>query len=123
VFGTNAEPALVAGARSPESRWLLLPTVPPKGGQATMVVQNPTRVPAEVEIRLFGTSGPLFPANRTLTVPAGRAVTVELAQLAGTAPVATLVTATSGTVVVGGASYGSGGAGYAVTLAVPVIRE
>jgi hypothetical protein len=120
LFGTNAEPALVAGSPSPSARWLLLPTLPPRGGQATMVLQNPTREPVSVEIRLLGSSGSLFAANRTLTVPAGRAVTVDLAQMAGTVPVSALVTATTGTVVVGGASYGPGGAGYAATLAVPV---
>lgn len=120
LTGTDGEPALAGGAASPSTRWLLMPTLPPKGGQAVMVVQNPTREPATVEIGLLGSSGSLFAANRTLTVPAGRAVTVDLAQMAGTTPVCALVTATSGTVVVGGASYGSGGAGYAATLAVPV---
>ncbi len=115
LVGTDGEPALI-GAGSPATRWLVIPTLPPTGGEASIVVQNPAREPAEVELRLLGSSGSVFAANRTLTVSAGRVVRVDLTQMAGTEPVSALITATTGTVVVGGASYASNGSGYAATL-------
>ena len=120
VVGTDGEPAIIGGAESTAPVWLLPSTLPPRGGRALLVVQNPGRESAEIALRLFGASGSLFGADRTFSVPAGRSLTIDLSAMTGQDPAAALVTASSGTIVVGGASYASDGGGFSATLAIPV---
>ncbi|HEX9236434.1 MAG TPA: DUF5719 family protein [Actinomycetota bacterium] len=118
--GDHGDPAIIDGVERPASRWLLLPTCSPSGGSEQVVIQNPGHEAAEVELRGLGPSAASgFPTTSMVVAP-GTAQVVELTKMVGTRPVSVLVTARVGTVVVGGASIGSGGEGFAATVAIPV---
>jgi hypothetical protein len=120
VSGEGGDPALIGGSLLSRSRWLVLPSLPPEGGQTTIVVENPGRDTAEIHLQLFGSEGPV-PAGifERFTVSPGRSLTLDLGRIVGDEPVSGLLTATGGTIVVGQASYASNDAGYAATLGLP----
>jgi hypothetical protein len=120
VTGEGGDPALIGGSPVSRPRWLLLPSLPPKGGRTTMVVENPGRATAAIRLQLFGSDGPV-PAGifERFTVSPGRSLTLDLGRVVGNEPVSALLTTTEGTIVVGEASYGSNDAGYAATLGLP----
>jgi hypothetical protein len=120
VTGEGGDPALIGGSLLSRGRWLVLPPLPPNGGQTTIVVQNPGRVGAVIGLRLFGSEGAI-PAGifDQLTLSPGRSITLDLSRIVGDQSVSALLTATEGTIVVGGASYASNEAGYAATLGLP----
>jgi hypothetical protein len=117
VTGEGGDPALVGGSLLSRSRWLVLPPLSPKGGQSTLVVQNPGQSSARLEMRLFGAEGAIASGIfGRLTVAPGRSLAVDLSRVAGDRPVTALLTTIEGTIVVGGASYALNEAGYASTL-------
>ena len=116
IFGASGDGATVTGAVGGAARWLGLPGLPPEGGVAYLLVQNPGTRPVTVHVRALQREGPDAPAPRTVVVSSGQTVRVELTE---EAPTSALVEAEGGTVVVGTASYPSTG-GFAATLAIPV---
>jgi hypothetical protein len=105
-------------AAAPERWWLVLPTVPPgaREGRQVLVLTNPGTEPAQVDVRLLGEAGPVPTFLRTVQVPEGRSVQVDLGGVAGGRPVTALLRATEGAVVAGGAWVGPSGEGYAATV-------
>jgi hypothetical protein len=120
LAGPGADTAMMDGTNTPARSWLVLPTLPAKGGQGVLMLQNPGRRPIDVSIRLIGANGGLeLPGTGLRTIPAGRTVVVPLQTVSGV-PVSAIVVAKSGTFVAAGASYVEGGSGYAATLGVPM---
>jgi uncharacterized protein DUF5719 len=118
--GQKGDQATITAAGRAYRSWLLLPTMPPSGGTATIVIQNPGRKDASGTILLIGSKGPVGAGDvATFHVPGRRTITVSLSS-AGRGPLSAVVAAKGGTVVVAGASYSLGGSGYAATLAVPM---
>jgi hypothetical protein len=91
--------ASTAGAPRPATDWVVLPPTPPAGGTAVVLLQNPSRAPAEVQLTPLGPEGPADP--QTVTVPARSTARVDLPQ-----PAAATVHALSGEVVAAAASLG-----------------
>jgi hypothetical protein len=120
VVGDGGDPALIAGSPVTKARWLVLPTLPPKGGRTTIAVQNPGQDEAVIELRLIGAQGAV-PAGvfDRLTVNPGRSLSIDLSRIVGNEPVSALLTTEDGTIVVGGASYASTDGGYSATLGLP----
>lgn len=120
LSGPGADTATMDGTNAPARAWLVLPTLPAKGGQGVLILQNPGHAPVDVSIRLIGASGWLeLPGAGLRTIPAGRTVVVPLQTVSGVA-VSVVVVAKRGTFVAAGASYVGDGAGYAATLGVPM---
>jgi hypothetical protein len=120
LTGPGQDTATMDGTGSPASAWLVLPTLPPSGGQGVLILQNPGPAPVDVSIRVIGANGSLdLPVVGTRTVAAGRTVVVPLLTPADT-PVSVVVTARSETFVAAGASYVGDGVGYAATLGLPM---
>jgi hypothetical protein len=91
--------------------------LPPAGGTEELALLNPGHAPVRVTISPFDESGPAG-AKSTVTVPAGRTVTVSLSFF-GSGPLSATVTAADGTIVVGIASQAADGSGFAATTGVP----
>jgi hypothetical protein len=120
VTGPQGDPATVVGA-DPARAWLVLPTAPPSGGKALLVLQNPGRVGLRLSVQLIGSTGPVeAPRLSAVLLPPGRTLALGLGGLANGAPVTAVVRAEQGTFVASMASYGRQGAGYAVTLGLPM---
>jgi hypothetical protein len=120
LAGPGDDTATVAGTSDPASTWLVLPLVPPEGGESVLVLQNPGRSPVDVAIRLIGGNGTVQPPEiGSRTVPAGRTVVIPLETGTGI-PVSALVRAKDGTFVAAGASYVGDGEGYAATPGLPI---
>jgi hypothetical protein len=103
--------AATAGAPAPASAWVVLPPVPPDGGPAILLIQNPEAAPAEVEVTSLGPDGPADP--QTVSVPPRTTARVDLPQ-----PAAATVRAIRGLVVPAAAALGH--RTYAVAVGVPV---
>jgi hypothetical protein len=108
------------GVGKAATRWVALPPLGPRGGGMRLALQNPGRTEARVNVTLLGEGGPVaVPAElMEIAVPSGRTLTIDISDLVGEAPVAALVEATTGAVVV--ASVGRTDAAYSVSLAVPI---
>jgi hypothetical protein len=113
--------ATVGGAARGYRAWMVLPGVPPAGGPAFVVLENPTLDDAEVALSLLGVDGPVAGQGLAdVEVPASRTVVVKLPESTKDNPVAALVRASRGVVVAASTSYPAEGTGYAVTLGVPL---
>jgi hypothetical protein len=113
--------ATVGGAARGYRAWLVLPGIPPAGGSAFVVLENPTLDDAVVSLSLLGVDGPVSaPGLGAIEVPAGRTTVVKLPESTKANPVATLLHATRGVVVAASTSYPAEGTGYAVTLGMPL---
>jgi hypothetical protein len=118
LTGPGEDTATMDGTNSPSHAWLVLPTLPPEGGQGVLILQNPGRAPVDVSIRVIGANGTLELSGAGLrTIPAGRTVIIPLQTVSGV-PVSAIVAAERGTFVAAGASYVKDGAGYAASLGV-----
>jgi Family of unknown function (DUF5719) len=118
---TKFRAATAMGVTERANRWLVVPALPPGGGGATLVLQNPDRSDAKVQITLFGPFGPVpLPVQTPVTVPAGRTLQIQL-PVVSIVPAAALVTSLAGRVVPANWFSPNSGAGYAVVpgLAVP----
>lgn len=119
--GESGDAAILGGEADDARAWVVLPAVPPEGGNQLLLLQNSGRVDASVSLTLIGRSGPIDnPSTDSIVVPSGRLVTVDLSSVSARSPVSVLVTASQGTIVAGCASYSQDGKGYAATLGVPV---
>jgi Family of unknown function (DUF5719) len=121
VTGPQGDPATVVGTAAGAGSWLVMPCAPPEGGKSFLVLQNPGHTDLRLSVQLIGTDGAV-PAPRLsfVLLPAGRTITIGLSGPAKGRPVSALVRAESGTFVAGGASYARGGAGYGVTIGLPM---
>lgn len=118
VAGSGGDPATI-GAGTPAARWLVLSALPPAGGQAYLVLQNPGVEAARVSIRLIGPEGAVEgSAAASRTIPAGSIVRLDLANLVGSEPLSAVIEATEGKVVAASAASDADGAGYGATLGV-----
>ena len=109
--------ASVSGAAEGARTWVALPASGPEGGEATLLVENPSDEVARVRISLLTETGAAeAPEVSTLSLPPGTQRAVDLASLLGEEPVSALVVAEVGSVVVGQAAEGPDG--YAVALGV-----
>jgi Family of unknown function (DUF5719) len=119
--GTDGQVATLNGGAVPGTAWMVLPTVPPEGGQAYLVLQNVGSETADASVELVGTSG-LVPSTRleSVHVAPGRTVWFRLSRASRVQPVAAVVTVHGGTLVAAGASYSRTGPGFAATLGVPM---
>ena len=106
------------GASSSAARWLIMPALPPSGGKAFLVIQNPGPRQVQVSFRLIGTKGAVVGSISPRAIPGARTIRVALPQ--GDRPISALVTAEGGTIVASIASYSSGRASYAATLGMPM---
>jgi hypothetical protein len=112
--------ATIAGAARGSRSWLVLPTLPPSGGQSFLALENSGRDPARATIRLLGPNGPVAARLASISVPAGRTVTVSIPTTIEETPLSAIVTVAGGTLVASGASYSRAGSGYAATLGIPM---
>jgi hypothetical protein len=123
--GPGGDLATMNGAGRAYRRWLVMPSLSPAagGGSTSMVVlENPGLAPARAVIRLIGRRGVVAgPDPSALTIPSGRTVLVKLPSGPQGAPLSAVVEATDGTIVAGSASYSDDGAGYSVTLGLPIL--
>jgi hypothetical protein len=117
----GGDSATITGEWRAGPSWLVMPTLPPAGGRAFLVLENPGRVIARVTVRLLGEDGLLTAAGlQSLPIGAGRTIQIPLPASGDAAPLSAVVTAEEGTLVAAGASYSQGGAGYATTLGLPM---
>jgi hypothetical protein len=103
--------AATAGAPAPAGAWVVLPPVPPDGGPAILLIQNPEAAPAQVEVTALGPEGPGQP--QTVTVAPRTTARLDLPQ-----PAAATVRAIRGLVVPAAAALGH--RTYAIAVGVPV---
>jgi P pilus assembly chaperone PapD len=101
--------AATVGVSEPAEQWVVLPPVPPGGGTAVVLIQNPGSRTAEVEVTALGAGGP-GEAQTAVVLPRTTA-RVDLPQ-----PAAARVRALRGSVVAAGAALGQGT--YAVAVGV-----
>ncbi len=119
----RGDEASINGAPEPAQTWLVLPSLPPSGGKASLTIQNPGRTLVTVAITLIGAGGIVpAPSLASVEVLPGRTAEVPLASIAGVRPVSALLTTTHGTFVAAGASILTTGAGFAATLGLPMKR-
>jgi len=112
--------ATVTGVADRSGRWLVVPALPPHGGRASLVLQNPEATDARVQLTFFGLFGVVpAPELASLTIPAGRTLQVEL-PVVSIVPVSALVIALAGRVVPAHWSSPNVGSGYAVVPGLPV---
>ena len=117
--GEGSDVAATAGAPA-GSKWVVLPTVAGDPASPGLVITNPGSSAATVSLHVLSAAGP---SDVTLDVPAGSSVAAPPAFLAADQTAGILVTATTGEVVVAGASESlgmQGVAGYAIAVGVPV---
>jgi hypothetical protein len=120
LAGTSGDLATIGGG-APAPRWLVLPTLPPDGGQALLVLQNPGRKTADVSIRFIAPTGPVAaPGVAHRIIQPGRAFRLDLSKALGDQPISVVVVATGGSIVAGSSSYPADGSGYASTLGLPI---
>jgi hypothetical protein len=103
--------AATAGSPAPAGAWVVLPPVPPDGGPAILLIQNPDAAPAQVEVTTLGPEGPGEP--QTVTVAPRTTARLDLPQ-----PAAATVRAIRGLVVPAAAALGH--RTYAVAVGLPV---
>jgi hypothetical protein len=118
----GGDQATVGATAAPSRAWVVPAIVAPTGGTQELALFNPGSATVQVTIQPFGDAGPAG-AETSVTVPAGRTVTVSLSALFGTQPLSSVVTATDGAIVVGTASFTPDGKGFAATSGVPVEEE
>jgi hypothetical protein len=121
-LASEGDLATIAGTARGSGSWLVLPTLPPTGGQSFLALENSGRDPATVTIRLLGPNGPVAATGlESISVPSGRTVRMPIpTTFVEEVPLSAVVTAEGGTLVVSGASYSRGGSGYAATLGIPM---
>jgi hypothetical protein len=120
LTGSGGDGATISGA-VPAGSWLVMPTLPPAGGEALLIMQNPGRSLVRVTVRLIGSRGLVIARElESFVVEAGRIIHVPLRPAVGSRPVSVLVTAAEGTIVAASSSYTRGGSGYAATLGLPM---
>jgi hypothetical protein len=120
LTGPGQDTATMGGSPSAFSTWLVMPTLPAKGGKGILILQNPGRTAVDLSIQVIGANGALdLPGTGARTVPAGRTLLVPLQTLTGI-PVSAIVRTKVGTIVAAGASYVDDGVGYAATLGLPM---
>jgi hypothetical protein len=121
VSGPQGDPATVVGATDAARSWLVLPSTPPTGGKAFLVIQNPGRAGLKLSVALIGPDGPIVSSRfSAVLVRPGETTSLALAGLAKGGPVSAVIRGEGGTFVAAMASYGRGGVGYAVTLGLPM---
>jgi hypothetical protein len=121
LAGEGGDGATITGAPRAVSSWLVMPTLPPSGGRAFLVLENPGPEAARISVQMLGPAGPLAAAGlESIPLPPGRTIQVSLPASAEGEPLSAIVTAESGTLVAAGASYSSDGSGYATTLGIPM---
>jgi hypothetical protein len=121
VTGLQGDPATVVGATDAARSWLVMPTTPPTGGKAFLVIQNPGRTGLKLSVSFIGPDGAIVSSRfSAVLVPPGKTTSLALAGLAKGGPVSAVVRTQGGTFVAAMASYGRGGVGYAVTLGLPM---
>src|SRR5439155_2681885 len=57
VTGQQGDPATVVGLTDAAKSWLVMPSTPPAGGRAFLVIQNPGRTGLKVSVSLIGPDG------------------------------------------------------------------
>jgi uncharacterized protein DUF5719 len=119
LTGPLGDSAGLNGASAAAARWLVMPALPPSGGKAYVMIQNPGSRPVQVSFRLIGMKGGVVASISPRVIPAARTIRVALPSSDGR-PVAALVTGRGGTIVAATASYSSGQAAYAATLGLPM---
>jgi Family of unknown function (DUF5719) len=90
-----ADLASTGGASAPARRWVVLPAVPPEGGSAVLVLENPSQVPAEGTVTYLGEGGP---RGEPVAVTVGPRSAVRLDVPPGP-PLTAVVELTAGSVV------------------------
>jgi len=121
VTGQQGDPATVVGLTDAAKSWLVMPSTPPAGGRAFLVIQNPGRTGLKVSVSLIGPDGTIVSSRfSAVLVPPGKTTSLGLAGLAKGGPLSAVVRGQGGTFVAAMASYGRGGVGYAVTLGLPM---
>ena len=75
--GGGTDQATIGAVTEPAARWVVPAAVPATGGTQELALLNPGRTSVQVTVQLFGEAGPAA-GETTVTVPAGRTVTVEM---------------------------------------------
>jgi len=120
LSGSGGDGATVASG-VPARSWLVMPTLPPAGGKAFLILENPGRSLVRVSVRLIGHGGVVAASEvESFVVGAGRIIQVPLRPVVGRPPVSAVVTSEDGTIVAASASYSGSGSGYAATLGIPM---
>jgi len=119
LTGPRGDSAGLNGSTVAARRWLVMPGLPPTGGRAYLLVQNPGRHPVEVSFRLIGAGATPPRSILPRVVLSGRTMKLAL-PLQGGRPVSVLVDADGGTIVAAAASYSLGRTAYAATLGMPM---
>jgi uncharacterized protein DUF5719 len=119
--GPFGDLATLTGATTGSKNWLVMPATTLAGGKSFLVLHNPGDKGVRVSVQLIGSNGTV-PAPRlsSVLVAPGRTSVVGLAGPAKGAPVTVVARSEGGTFVASIASIGRGGAGYAVTLGLPM---
>jgi len=100
LWSATVDQASTPGLR-PSPSWVALPPVAATGGDASVLIENPGDELVEVHLRLLTETGfAEVPSLSSLTIGPGRIRTIPLAPLVGSDPVAVLVEALRGSVVV-----------------------
>jgi hypothetical protein len=118
VESAGSDQATVGAVLAPAAEWVVPAAVPASGGTQELALLNPGHATVTVTIELFGEAGAAG-GETTVSVPAGRTVTVEMTGAFSSGPVSADVLATGGTIVVGTASFTPDGNGFAATTGVP----
>jgi hypothetical protein len=118
---TGNDQATIGAVAEPAAEWIVPGALPPSGGSEELALMNPGRTPVRVSVEPFAESGPVG-SPTTVTVEPGRTLTFSLS-IFGILPVASKVTASHGTIVVGIASTTQDGSGFAATTGVPRNEE
>jgi hypothetical protein len=109
--------ATTAGAPAASPDWVCPSPLPPAGGEALLLLENPGAEDATASIVLLGASGAQHPEQLSeVSVPAGRSIVVDLSETAGPEPVAAAVSASAPIVA---AQVGRAQTGFALALGVP----
>ncbi len=123
TLGVSADQGSTAGASTPESAWVVLPSIAGTPAHPGLILANPGDVAAVVKLMLLPSAPGTVPQSVTVTVPPSRAVAGPKLFVMAKPFAAILVTAESGTLVPAAASYSLGQDGmatYAVSLGVPI---
>jgi hypothetical protein len=112
-----ADLAATAGAARAEPAWLAPSPLPPRGGTALLVLENPGGSEATGEVTLIGDQGPVG-TPIPVTVAPGTTFVLDLSAEVGEQPLAASVRLSTGSVVA--AQVATGPDGYAVATGIPV---
>jgi hypothetical protein len=116
----GGDTATVSGAANPLASWLTMPSLPPSGGRAWVLLENPGRDAVQVTLMPIGTIGTVPAPIGPIGISGGRTIHVPLRPSVGSKPASVLVRVSGGSVVAACLGETADGSGFDQTLGVPI---